>query len=165
MFKILRNSLAEINSRFHRDFQHASSLYDGSSVAGTPESKKLIRQTGAVLIFFCLFFGSLALLIVYLTGRLFLLLIALSVICLIGGIFQILRSKVFVPKGYRPPAGGGEHTSEASSASYAGECPNCDQPAFWTGEKKVENGRDYIGMKCSHCFNEYWLFNSDTAGV
>jgi hypothetical protein len=166
MYKMFRDSLAKMNSRFHRDFQRASSLYDGSSVAGTPEIKRLVRQTGVVLILFCVLFGSVALLLLLLVGRLFLLPIALSVVCLMGGIFQNLRGKMFLPEGHPPAAAaGGEDRSEANSASYAGDCPNCDRKAYWTGEKRVEDGRDYIGMKCSHCFNNYWLYKSDTAGV
>ena len=72
---------------------------------------------------------------------------------------------MLLPKRDSQMTCGAEPTSEANSAAYTGECPNCERKADWTGEKKVEDGRDYVGMKCSHCFNLYWLYNSDTAGL
>jgi predicted enzyme related to lactoylglutathione lyase len=68
----------------------------------------------------------------------------------------------------RPPhAGGGvvEDASETDPAAYVGDCPNCDREAHWTGEKQLKDGRHYIGMKCGHCSNEYWLHNADTSGL
>jgi hypothetical protein len=165
MYKFIRKRLAEIESRFDREFHRASSLYDGSSAPDAPEIKRLVRQTGVVLVLFCVLFGCVALSILLLAGRLSLLFIALGVLCFIGGIFQILRGKVLLPKAGPSKAGGGEHSFEAASASHVSECPNCEHEAYWTGEKNVEDGRAYLGMKCSHCFNKYWLYRSDTAGI
>jgi hypothetical protein len=164
-YKIFPNHMAEINRRFKRDFRRARSLDDGSAEAGMPEIKRLVRHTGVMLMFFCVLFGAVTLLLLWLVGQFFLLPLGLSVICCMGGIFQILTGKMLLPRGYPPNAGGGERTPAANPAAYASECPNCDRKAYWTGEKMSENGRDYIGMKCSHCFNQYWLYNSDAAGL
>ena len=49
-------------------------------------------------------------------------------------------------------------TSDAKPPPQVSECPNCGHDAFWTGEKRVFDGRPYLGMKCGHCFNSFWLW-------